>query len=177
MHFVSRIWFAHFTSCLAASNSDPQLAERYLADGLPNHVQTQYVYGHLISKMWTQACLDFFSSTQAPQEVFLPSAVSQNTSGALLIPPSRSAAPITVVPKTQWVCDQGVVRPKCVVYSECCPKGNTLIAASCLQHGCFACGAAFEVSGFKCDGCCLYGICVKCHADSSAAPPCARQIT
>jgi ankyrin repeat protein len=165
----------HVLQCLAASDSDPQLAERYLADGLPDHVQKQYVYGHLISKMWTQACLDFVSTAQAPREVLLPSMVSQGSSVARSILPSSSVVPINLDARTQWVCDQGVVRPKCVVYSECCPKGSALLPVSCLQHGCFSCGVQGGISGFKCDGCCPYGICEKCltqlrqHEDCSVA--------
>jgi hypothetical protein len=165
----------HVLQCLAASKSDPDAAREYLVNGFPEQLQKEYVYGHLISKMWTQWSISFGASAEARRLPQRLASVSTPSYAAPLIP-SNIAVPLCFDRNTQWVCDEGVVRSKVVDYCAQCPKGTALIATSFLEHGCFACSDQHTVSGLKCNSCCSYGICLKCilklqnsHATSFAS--------
>jgi tetratricopeptide (TPR) repeat protein len=138
----------HVLQCLVAANSNLEVAKTYLENGLPETLQSQFVYGHLISKMWTHYCLKCRSSSQAPHfdETHIASAAPS---------PNFNRS-------TQWLCEQGTVRPKYVDYSSYCPKGSKLFSSQQLNQGCFLCGRSSPVSGYKCSECCSYGVCATC---------------
>jgi len=167
----------HVLQCLVAANSNAVLAQDYLVNGLPESVQSQFVYGHLISKLWTQACLKLnkFSSSAEDNHTSLSRAPESERTSFDGIQAARAITLLSFDRNTQWLCEQGIVRPRIVDYSSQCPKGNELIASPRLKQGCFVCSRSSPVSGFECSQCCQYGVCASCveklrNSQVSSAP-------